>query len=280
MVTMSDATNNSHLTAALDLAADVVERVKDGAMISFAQNYEDVLLRRAFPEPTVGFFVDVGAFHPIKNSVTQHFHLRGWSGVNIDPDERNIETFNELRPNDTNLCVAVGEYNGNTRIYSLPNTSRTTALADLAASYRERGLEIHEREVPTRCLASLLDDYAPKTIDFLKIDVEGAEYDVIVGGDWQRHRPKIVLAEATYPETDRPNWQQWEFILLEAGYIFAYYDGLNRYYVRNEDSSLVDCFDRPPNYFDDFVRADIVDLAKAITSSNPSRDKNMKGPIA
>lgn len=264
---MGGASDNSHLLAARDLASNVMARVNDGAMISYAQNYEDVLLRRAFPERTDGFFVDVGAFHPVKNSVTQHFHLRGWLGVNIDPDEQNIELFSDLRPNDTNLCFAVGQEDGHTQIYSLPNTSRTTALTELAASYKQRGLEIREREVPTRSLASVLDEYAPRPIDFLKIDVEGAESDVIAGGDWQRHRPKIVLAEATYPETDRPNWQQWEFILLEANYTFAYYDGLNRFYVRNEDLPLADCFDRPPNFFDDFVRAEVVDLARALTNS-------------
>lgn len=267
VIIMSGLPDNSQRSSAYNLASMVIARVNDGAMVSYAQNYEDVLLRRAFPDQTNGFFVDIGAFHPVKNSVTQHFQLRGWSGVNIDPDEKNIELFNQLRPKDTNLCFAIGQKDGDTKIYSLPNTSRTTALAELAASYKKRGLEIRECEVPTRTLASLLDEYASRTIDFLKIDVEGAEYDVIVGGDWQRHRPRIVLAEATYPETDRPNWEQWEFILLEANYTFAYYDGLNRFYVRNEDLSLADCFDRPPNFFDDFVRAEVVDLARALTNS-------------
>jgi hypothetical protein len=90
------------------------------------------------------------------------------------------------------------------------------------------------------------------TIDFLKIDVEGWEEAVIRGGDWQRFRPRVVLVEATQPNSPRPSHAAWEPLLLEAGYLFAYFDGLNRYYVRKEDEDLLAHFATPPNVFDKF----------------------------
>src|SRR5262249_15308100 len=71
-------------------------------------------------------------------------------------------------------------------------------------------------------------------IDFLKIDVEGAEADVLAGNDWRRYRPKIVVAEAIDPATNTPTFQQWESILLQAGYDFRLDDTLNRFYVAHE----------------------------------------------
>lgn len=246
------------------VALDILARTKGGAMVSYAQNYEDVMLKRVFQTQRQGFFVDVGAFHPIRNSVTQHFHLKGWRGINLDPDPDNMSLFNNLRPSDINICVAVGRSDGETDLYSLPNTSRTTALKELADSYLERGLDVHKKSVATRSLASVFSELEIGAIDFLKIDVEGAELDVIAGNDWDRHRPKIVLAEATYPETSTPSWEEWDSRLLHAEYSFAYFDGLNRYYVRDEDEALLTHFQTPPNYFDDFVRADTVELAEAV----------------
>src|SRR5262249_49771345 len=91
--------------------------------------------------------------------------------------------------------------------------------------------------------------------------VEGHERRVIAGNDWQRFRPRIVVVEATRPMTSRPAWMEWEHILLEADYVFVFFDGLNRFYVRAESRELRQYFGAPANVFDGFVSSGVRDAA-------------------
>ncbi|SDK79418.1 methyltransferase, FkbM family [Maridesulfovibrio ferrireducens] len=249
---------------ALDIAREILDRVARGCMISYAQNFEDVILARAFKNQEKGIYIDVGAYHPTRNSVTEHFYKSGWHGVNIDLDPVNMAQFDETRSRDTNLCLAVSCKEGSAIAYVHAGSSRSTLAKHMGDNYRARGVNIAEKDVETRCLSSLFADLKGQTVDFLKIDVEGAEADVINGNDWRAQRPRVVVVEATYPETAIPNWDQWEDVLLSANYQFAYFDGLNRFYVRDEDSALLPAFELPPNYFDNFVRADAVFMAQAL----------------
>ena len=72
------------------------------------------------------------------------------------------------------------------------------------------------------------------TADFLKVDVEGSERDVLLGGDWQRYRAKVVVLEAVAPLSGQPVWETWEPFLLAHGYRFALFDTLNRFCVAEE----------------------------------------------
>lgn len=92
-----------------------------------------------------------------------------------------------------------------------------------------------------------------RPIDFLKLDTEGTELKVLHGGDWKRFRPRIVVIEATLPCSPEPSHHEWEPFLLEQGYLFVYFDGLNRFYVREEEPQLTSHFAVPVNAFDEFV---------------------------
>ncbi len=81
-------------------------------MISHAQNGEDVVLRRAFADREGGFYIDIGACHPVEDSVTLHFYERGWRGVNVEPDRALFDRLTAARPRDVNLCVAIGQERG------------------------------------------------------------------------------------------------------------------------------------------------------------------------
>src|SRR5579863_744930 len=76
------------------------------ALVSYAQNGEDVLLGRAFGWQTDGFYIDVGANHPVNDSVTKAFYDRGWRGINIEPG-RVFEKLAAMRPRDVNLPIAL-----------------------------------------------------------------------------------------------------------------------------------------------------------------------------
>jgi len=89
-------------------------------------------------------------------------------------------------------------------------------------------------------------------VHFLKVDVEGFEEAVLRGNQWQLHRPWVVVVEATLPMSQTESYQGWEPILLNADYLFAYADGLNRFYVAKEHANLLEVFKYPPNVFDEF----------------------------
>ncbi|MCY2964675.1 MAG: FkbM family methyltransferase [Planctomycetota bacterium] len=226
-------------------------------MISYSQNREDVLLNRLFPPGYKGFYVDVGANHPIQGSVTAHFYTaREWRGVNIEP----TDVYNDIvsvRTRDTNLNCAVSSQSGESTFYEFPaSTGVSTFSADLAKTAEEK-LKIAPRthSVPVKTLEQICGEHASGQIDFMSIDVEGHERQVIAGGNWRKYRPRVVLVEATLPHTSIPCHQEWEPLLLSADYLFATFDGLNRYYVRAEDRDLIPLLAVPVNVFDDFVPA-------------------------
>ena len=221
-------------------------------MISYAQNFEDVLLARVFRDQVEGFYVDVGAGNPAIDSVTKHFYDLGWRGINIEPLKAYFELLEKDRPRDINLNVALGDEIGERPFYNVGDGGGSTFVEEFAIRGERLGYTKTEEIVAITTLKDICDTHVRSAIDFLKIDVEGWERHVIEGGDWANYLPKVVLVEATEPNTPVPNFKNWEFILLDADYVFAYFDGLNRYYVRKEDRGLKKFFRVPVNFFDDF----------------------------
>lgn len=219
-------------------------------MVSYAQNAEDVMIDRIFQKKT-GFFIDVGAFHPVIDSVTKHFSLLGWQGINIEPDNEIFAEVARDRPNEINLCCAVGCRKGEAILHQI-SVRQCSTISDAQFAQFDKELRDNSRSltVPLQTLADICDGHVHGDIDFLKIDVEGAERDVILGADWDRYRPRLVLIEATKAGTSEPNWADWEPYLLSQDYVFQHFDGINRYYLRKEDLHLAPQLSAPVNYLD------------------------------
>jgi hypothetical protein len=115
--------------------------------------------------------------------------------------------------------------------------------AQTAAGY---GVTVDTLRLPTRTLTSIVADHGIGSVDFLKIDVEGAEVDVIAGADWTRCRPKVVLVEAVAPGSMAAAWSEWEPMLLDHRYEFVLDDGLNRFYVAEEATDIMNRLPRQP----------------------------------
>ena len=89
------------------------------AVISFAQNGEDLRIRRLFPYSERGFYLDVGAAHPVLNSVTKHFYEHGWHGINIEPTQGYSSALVADRARDRNLNVALSDRTGTLDLYEV-----------------------------------------------------------------------------------------------------------------------------------------------------------------
>jgi FkbM family methyltransferase len=175
--------------------------------------------------------------------------------VNVEPHPDAFARLAAARTRDVNLNVAVSEVPGRMIFYEFPQTAGQDTLdADVAERMRGTGWMVREREVACRTLAQVCEEHAGgRVIDFLKIDAEGHERSVLLGMDFTRWRPRVLVIEATEPCTPIPCHDRWEDLVLPRGYQFAFFDGLNRYYVRDEDSQLIPVLAVPANVFDDFV---------------------------
>ena len=212
------------------------------------------MLARAFAGQARGFYIDVGAMDPVSDSVTQHFYALGWHGINIEPSLQHYQHLVAARPRDLNLNVALGEREETREFLDVPDSGLSRLGEDPPASEAASSPSATLRNVRVTTLAKIWAEHVGgRTVDFLKIDVEGWERHVIAGGDWQRFRPRIVLVEATRPNSAEPAWAEWEPDLLGNGYLFAWFDGLNRFYVRREEADLLRHFAVPPNVFDGFM---------------------------
>lgn len=232
------------------------------SFVSYAQNFEDVMLWRALGHLSAGFYIDVGAWSPDQDSVTRAFSERGWRGINVEPNPVHFSGLVERRPLDVNLCVALGDRFGTVMVNFVGDSGLSTANEEFALGHLEAGWVVTRQTVEMRTLASVWQRHVPpdQDVHFLKIDVEGLEKEVLAGNDWTRHRPWIVVVEATLPNSQIESHGDWEHLLLEADYFHVYSDGLNRFYVARERAQLKEAFRSPPNVFDGFVMAEVQDL--------------------
>jgi FkbM family methyltransferase len=222
--------------------------------VSYAQNFEDLTLWRALRHIERGFYVDVGANHPTDDSVTKAFYDRGWRGVNIEPLPLHHRELVAERPRDVNLACAAGEEDGFADLYDFGGRGLASMSPDVVGAH-SAGDVAQIIRAPVRRLSAILDQYAPADIHFLKIDVEGMEASVLRGLDLRRHRPWIIVVEATQPNStrQRPDAQE---ILERQEYILAWFDGLNQFFVAREKRDLSAPLQTPVNVLDHYLHID------------------------
>jgi FkbM family methyltransferase len=171
-------------------------RTYDYHRLHFSQEGEDILLERMFPDKQIGFYVDIGAHHPQRFSNTYKFYLKGWRGINIDPIPGIKSIFDELRPRDINLEFGISDQPGHLTYYIFNETALNTF--DLQVANDRQLPIIASLKINVRSLSDVLSEFLPSDqhIDFLTIDVEGLDLNVLKSNDWQHRRPTYVLVES------------------------------------------------------------------------------------
>jgi FkbM family methyltransferase len=223
------------------------------SFISYAQNFEDVMLWRALKHIKNGFFIDIGAQDPIIDSVSLAFCEQGWRGLHVEPTQQYSDKLRAMHSSENILQVAVGSYEGTVSIYEIEGTGLSTADSEIARRHQEAGYICREAKVQMISLDKLLNDIGPQDIHWMKIDVEGYEVEALDGWKNSPVLPWIVLVESVSPLSQIETHEEWEHVLTQKGYRSVYFDGLNRFYVAPNHSELFSAFKTPPNIFDDFV---------------------------
>lgn len=169
----------------------------------YSQSGEDAILAHLLFGDDSGFYVDVGAFHPIIYSNTCYFYQRGWMGINIEPTPGQTELFKKLRPRDINLACAVAKTEERIHLTTFDDAALNSAKKQMIDRHvkiwqlRTAG-EIVVKAYP---LAEILKTYMPpgRELTFLSVDVEGMELNVLESNDWDRFRPRFVAVEWLEP---------------------------------------------------------------------------------
>jgi FkbM family methyltransferase len=224
--------------------------------ISYAPNFEDILLWRALRGIEPGFYIDAGAADPLHGSVTQAFYQRGWRGINLEPAPALHARLAAARPADINLAlgaVAPASAAGNATLpfYDALDSQRATFVPAQAQASRAAGLQVMQREAAVTTLAEVCRQHAADAgaIHFLNVAVSGAEADALAGMDWQQWRPWIVLVQTN----DGADAAAVAAQMQAARYALAYHDGHKNYYVAQEQAALAAALALPPHEGDAFT---------------------------
>ena len=169
------------------------------ALKSYSQEGEDMVLRRLFEKQKTGFYVDVGAHHPKRFSNTYFFYKLGWSGINVDAMPGSMTAFNRIRPRDINIEKPVSNKKQLLTYYAFNEPALNGFSKELSEERDGKGSYFVKftKDIETSTLEEILDNNLPKvqSIDFLSIDVEGLDFNVLRSTNLEKYHPKVILVE-------------------------------------------------------------------------------------
>jgi FkbM family methyltransferase len=174
--------------------------------LCYSQEGEDMILQRIFEKQKTGFYVDIGAHHPCRFSNTALFYKKGWRGINVDPFPGTKRLFDRHRRRDLNLEIGVSASSRDLTYYMFNEPAFNTFDKSLAEAREIENLSclVDSKSIATLPLVDILDQNLPvgQGIDFLTIDVEGFDFEVLKSNDWKKYLPQIVILESL-DTTDR-----------------------------------------------------------------------------
>jgi FkbM family methyltransferase len=196
----------------------------DISNIHFSQEGEDVILDKFFFDKPDGFYVDIGAHHPVRLSNTYKYYLKGWRGINIDAMPGVMQLFNEIRSRDINLEIGIGKSEAVLPFYSFEESTLNTFNEDNIKRITNSGIKVRKIiNIPVMPLYAVLDKYLPggQTVDFMSIDVEGLDYDVLLSNNWDKYKPKVILVENIDAAIEEVLQSEIHLFLSSKGYRYV-----------------------------------------------------------
>lgn len=193
---------------------------EDYSQLYYSQEGEEIILRRFFNFKNTGFFVDIGAHHPMRFSNTYQLYKLGWRGINIDATPGSMMEFMKLRKEDINIEAGISNQVESLYFYSFDepalNTFDEKKMQQIVSNSPYK--LINKQEIKTITLADVLNQYLKSNtaIDFFTIDAEGYDLKVLQSNDWLKFKPKVIVVESSFVD----------ILLLKSDEIFIYLDKL------------------------------------------------------
>ncbi|MFA6232547.1 MAG: FkbM family methyltransferase [Rhodanobacter sp.] len=201
---------------------------------SFSQFGEDIWMDEYFHHKRKGFYIDIGAYDPFRFSNTMRFYKKGWHGINIEPNKERFVFFEKYRPFDINLNMGVGTKKQMMIFYRFDPPTLSTFSSSQADTYNKQGFHLVQKEpVGVDSLEHICKAYVRKQhIDFLSIDVEGLELDVLKSNIWTRYTPQIICIESASASEVQGNSRDREIqkFLTAKGYHLIHETETNAFY--------------------------------------------------
>jgi len=162
---------------------------------SYSFNGVDLIVDYIFKSKKNGFYLDVGAQHPISNNNTYILFKKGWNGINIDLDKKNIDLFNIVRPNDINLNFAISDIEEEVDLFYYHDSSPINTLSKNVSDFQNAKVN-KVKKVQTKILSDVLDEInLQNRIDYMNLDVEGYEERVLKGFNIKKYMPYVISVE-------------------------------------------------------------------------------------
>ena len=197
--------------------------------IHYGEFGEDILINRILKNIKTGRYVDVGCYHPFKGSLTVQLYKRGWRGINIDLSKSSIDLFNLVRKKDINLNVAVSDFNGQTNYFENSPINQQNSLIKS---------DDNQKIIKTDCknLNFILEENKFEKFEYLNVDVEGTENNVIKGIDFNKYRPILITVENNNLHIKDYIQSDVYKILTENNFTFISKIGVTNFFLNNENA--------------------------------------------
>ena len=214
--------------------------VKNDFKKSYSQSGED-LICNLWLSGNMGYYVDVGANHPITNNNTYLFYQRGWRGINVEPDIDCYKLLLKKRSKDINLHMGVGKTVTTKMLYTFDPNVYNTFSKRHAKVYQSLGYKLVKKHaIELRPLSYIFERYhVPSRFDLLSVDTEGYEMKTLSSIEWHKHRPKFIILETIKHKTLDKKIKEFSNYLYASNYLLFADTFINSIYISGEYKSIV-----------------------------------------